>query len=201
MLFAWLRIDGSTPLHNVQYHGIAYMLQQSSQALTETAIYLLLTFGFFYAIVSRFHHARKQGRAVIESATIFITWLIIQAILLACQYPNAEALATDAPALDEYRTPDSRFFLLVILASISHLALIATFTASVWQRKWHANNFGIHFVIGLPTALAMIVMSLPPSLIDLGNASWAFYIWFASMPLAFAISGATELRPPYLVKL
>jgi hypothetical protein len=201
LLFAALRLDQLVDLRAIQYFGVAHVLSENPQAVFESSLYLLVIAGFFYATVSRFHHVRKRGKAIGESLTIFVTWLIMQGILLACQYPGSETLSADAPALTEYRQIDARFAPLLLLTAISHVALIAIFTASVWQRKWHANNFGIHFLIGLPTVLAMLFMSIPPALIDLGNASWLFYLWFSSMPLTFAWSCATELRPPYLLKL
>jgi hypothetical protein len=199
-LFVLLRLEPLLDLSKVQYYGLIYLLQQSQRAIVESVIYLAFTFVFFYALISRFHHARKRGRVLAESIFIFVIFLIIQGILLACQYPSAEAIAGDTTLLTELRPMNARSFLLIALAAISHFALIATVTANVWQRKWHANN-GIHFLIGLPTVLALILMSIPPSIFDVGNAAWILYLWFCSLPLTFAWSCATELRPPYLLKL
>jgi hypothetical protein len=199
-LFVLLRLEALVDLSKVQYFGVIHLLQQSEHAMVESLIYLASTFLFFYAIISRFHHAKKKGRVLTESFFICAIFLIIQGILLACQYPSAEALAGDTTLLTELRPMNARFFLLIALAAISHFALISTVTANVWQRKWHANN-GINLLIGLPTALAMILMSIPPSIFDFGNAAWIFYLWFCNLPLTFAWSCATELRPPYLLKL
>jgi hypothetical protein len=199
-LFVLLRIEPLVDLSEVQYHGVINLLQQSERAILESVIYLVFTFVFFYAIISRFHHAKKRGKVLAESCFVFVIFLIIQGILLACQYPSAGALAVDRPALTELRSMNARYVLLIALAAMSHVATIAAVTANVWQRKWHANN-GIHFVIGLPTVLAMILMSIPPSIFDVGNAGWIFYLWFCSLPLTFAWSCATELRPPYLLRL
>ena len=196
-LFVWLRLDGLVQLADVQQYGVLYMLQENEQAIKETIIYLLFTFVFFYAIISRFYHARKRGKVLAESFFIFVISLIIQAIVLACGYPSAEVLEGDAGM----RQVDMRLVLLIAIASISHLALIATITASVWQRKWHANNFGVHMLVGLPSVLALILLSMPVSLVQFSDASWLFYLWFCSMPLTLAVSCATELRPPYLLRL
>jgi hypothetical protein len=200
LIFA-LYLGSLIDLHSIQYYGLIYLVQQSERAIAQLSAYLLFTFVFFYAIISRFHHARKRGRVIAESFFIFVISLIVQGIVHACAYPSTEAIAGDATAPVSFRPVDLRFFLLVVLGSISHLALIATVTASVWQRKWHANNVNIHLLIGLSTTLLLIMLSLPPALIDLGDASWLFYCWFASLPLTFAMSCATELRPPYLLKL
>lgn len=201
VLFVASRLEALVDLSKVQYYGVIYLFQHSDRAMMEAAIYLLFSFGFFYAIISRFHHARKRGAVLAESFFIFIISLIIQGIVLACGYPGAEALGDDTLAMSQLRQPDVRFLLLIVLASISHVALIATITASVWQRKWHANNIGVHMLLGLPTTLAIIALSIPSALFDLGHAEWLFYLWFGSMPLTLALSCAKELSPPYLLKL
>lgn len=196
-LFAQLRLGTLLELDKVQQVGLSYLLMQSDHAIVELSIYLLLTFLFFYAIVSQFHHARKRGRVLAESFSIFVITLIIQGIVLACSYPGSEVLVGDA----RVRELDIRFLLLVVLALIAHIALIASVTASVWQRKWHANNFGVHFLLGLPSAALLILFSMPVSVVDLGGASVFVSLWFMSLPLSLSVSCATELRPPYLLRL
>lgn len=201
VMFASLRLGHLLDLERLQDFGFLYLLQQSERAIIDFAAYSLFTFAFFYAIVSRFHHARKRGKVLAESFFIFVISLIIQGIVLACGYPSAEALADDAATTNMLCALDARFVLLIVLAAISHVALIATVTASVWQRKWYANNVGVHLLIGLPTSLALILFSMPANVVELGEPGWLFYLWYGCMPLALAASCATELRPPFLLKL